>query len=196
MGGIDATKAILDYEKKYAMTHVPIIALTANALKGDREKYLKVGMDNYAPKPIEVEHIKKILEQYLVDSVELSDKRLDENVLKTKKYIQADILIYQELKLSSQIYASILRNMGLNVDVAISADDFMNKFVGNTYTHILYDAKPSLSVSQLMIDLVEETGAKAYILLSEQTKRHFMENYLINTISNVKELRNSFTFEA
>jgi signal transduction histidine kinase/DNA-binding NarL/FixJ family response regulator len=196
MGGIDATKAILDYEKKYAMTHVPIIALTANALKGDREKYLKVGMDNYAPKPIEVEHIKKILEQYLVDSVELSDKRLDENVLKTKKYIQADILIYQELKLSSQIYASILRNMGLNVDVAISADDFMNKFVGNTYTHILYDAKPSLSVSQLMIDLVEETGAKAYILLSEQTKRHFMENCLINTISNVKELRNSFTFEA
>lgn len=51
MDGMTATKRIRETEKPPA--RIPIIALTANAMKGDRERYLKSGMDDYVSKPID-----------------------------------------------------------------------------------------------------------------------------------------------
>lgn len=51
MDGIDATKMIRDREKQKG-GHIPIIALTAHALSGDREQCLSAGMDGYVSKPI------------------------------------------------------------------------------------------------------------------------------------------------
>ena len=53
MNGIEATRHILSIEKEKKLVHTPIIALTANALKGDKEKFLKAGMDEYLKKPID-----------------------------------------------------------------------------------------------------------------------------------------------
>ncbi|WP_456391598.1 ATP-binding protein [Nitratifractor sp.] len=61
MGGIEATREILAYEKEQRVPHIPIIALTANALQGDREKYLKEGMDEYISKPIDVAHLSELI---------------------------------------------------------------------------------------------------------------------------------------
>ena len=66
MNGIEASKKILKYEAKNGLKHVPIVALTANALIGDKEKYVRSGMDNYLSKPIELHKLKYILEIYLV----------------------------------------------------------------------------------------------------------------------------------
>lgn len=61
MDGIDATKAIMQdsniLEKPY------IVAVTANAIKGDREKYLSVGMYHYLSKPILFDDIKNLLDE-------------------------------------------------------------------------------------------------------------------------------------
>ncbi len=53
LNGIAATKEILRIEKEKNLLHTPIIALTASALKGDKERFLNAGMDNYLTKPIE-----------------------------------------------------------------------------------------------------------------------------------------------
>ncbi len=45
--------------------HVPIIALTANALKGERERCLEAGMDDYLTKPVEARQLRSKLEHYL-----------------------------------------------------------------------------------------------------------------------------------
>jgi CheY-like chemotaxis protein len=51
LGGIDATRRIRERERERG-GHVPIIALTAHALAGDRERCLAAGMDGYVAKPI------------------------------------------------------------------------------------------------------------------------------------------------
>ncbi|MEA3354456.1 MAG: response regulator [Campylobacterota bacterium] len=69
MNGIEATRQILEYEKQKNLIHTPIIALTANAVKGDREKFLNAGMDEYLTKPLDQKKLKKTLESFLIDKI-------------------------------------------------------------------------------------------------------------------------------
>ncbi len=63
MNGLEATKKIVDYEKENNISHTPIIAVTANALKGDKEKFLEV-MDGYIPKPVDIDKLKEVLSKF------------------------------------------------------------------------------------------------------------------------------------
>ncbi len=65
LNGIEATKRILQLEKERGLPHTPIIALTANALKGDREKFLEAGMDEYLTKPINKEKLALTFETFI-----------------------------------------------------------------------------------------------------------------------------------
>jgi len=66
MGGVESTHSILAYEKDKGLEHTPIIALTANALPGDREKYIAEGMDDYATKPLDVKVLEGLIAHYCV----------------------------------------------------------------------------------------------------------------------------------
>lgn len=69
LDGMEATGEILDYEEDYNQPHVPIIALTANALKGDRERFLEAGLDEYTTKPLIRAEIISILNMFLSDFI-------------------------------------------------------------------------------------------------------------------------------
>ena len=58
MGGIEATQQIREIETKLSLRKTPIIAVTANALKGDRERYFEAGMDGYVSKPLSMDSLK------------------------------------------------------------------------------------------------------------------------------------------
>ena len=62
MGGLEATAAIRDAERASG-THLPIVALTAHAMHGDRERYLEAGMDGYVTKPIDGVELTRIIDQ-------------------------------------------------------------------------------------------------------------------------------------
>ena len=53
MDGISATKEIRNNGKLYGNPNIPIVALTANAMQGDRQQYITIGMDDYISKPID-----------------------------------------------------------------------------------------------------------------------------------------------
>lgn len=64
MDGYELTKEIRS--KETDQKHIPIIALTANALKGEKEHCLNVGMYDYLSKPVQLEDLRSILEKYLL----------------------------------------------------------------------------------------------------------------------------------
>ncbi len=79
LDGIEATLEILDFEEDFNKPHIPIIALTANALKGDRERFLDAGMDEYTTKPLVRTQIMSILNQFV------GHKIIDKHALKKKE---------------------------------------------------------------------------------------------------------------
>jgi len=64
MDGLEATEAIRAREKRTG-DHVPVIAMTAHALKGDRERCLEAGMDDYVSKPIHAAQLLDTMERVL-----------------------------------------------------------------------------------------------------------------------------------
>jgi len=62
MGGLEATRAIRENEKAGAK-HLPIIAMTAHAMTGDKDKYLAAGMDAYISKPINATQLVEMIER-------------------------------------------------------------------------------------------------------------------------------------
>ena len=64
MNGLEATKQIRKLESKKQYT-TPIIAVTANALKDDKKRFLSAGMDDYIAKPISEEELLRVLNRFL-----------------------------------------------------------------------------------------------------------------------------------
>ncbi len=65
MDGYETTRHIRGFEKAKNSLRVPIIAMTAHALKGDREKCIAAGMDDYIPKPFNPHQLQAILIKYI-----------------------------------------------------------------------------------------------------------------------------------
>lgn len=72
MDGFQATEAIRAREKLTG-GHVPIIAMTAHALKGDEERCISAGMDGYVSKPIRTSELYSAIEGLLANKAALAN---------------------------------------------------------------------------------------------------------------------------
>lgn len=62
LDGIEATRLIKEHDETAS---IPVIALTANAMRGDRERFIAAGCDNYLPKPISTTDLIGVIRDYL-----------------------------------------------------------------------------------------------------------------------------------
>lgn len=155
MDGVEATHEILDYEEDDEVPHIPIVALTANALKGDRERFLSEGMDEYITKPIETTELLYILNKFLSQKmrVETAEKPSQEATTQVTNEVQRvdtialksfeqeavantpkKILIAKSSDLENRIFAKIIENLGFE---CTTTTDF--EFVKKAPTLGVYD---------------------------------------------------------
>lgn len=66
MDGYETTKEIRNPKSKVSNHKIPVIAMTAHAMNGDREKCLEAGMDDYLTKPIKPREISNLIEKWVV----------------------------------------------------------------------------------------------------------------------------------
>ena len=129
MNGIDATKAITAFEQSMGLAHTPIVAVTANALKGDRERFMAEGMDEYVSKPINLEKFIGVLKLFFQDSSSIDIPQVP----------KSDILLYKETPMEAKIISAILEKLDYSVDVVENLDELKKVMDVNSYKCILLD---------------------------------------------------------
>lgn len=151
MDGFEATKHILEYEKEAGKTHTPIIAFTANALSGDREKCLKNGMDDYMSKPIQ-------------------PVMLDEIIM---KWVAVEKIIIKEINYSPEKYikegdTATALYVILNIDTVNNFKDIMQENTGMVLENYLEDAKGYVDIlgKNLKLENIDEIIATSHKLKS------------------------------
>lgn len=110
MDGMEATKRIKEINK-----NVPVLAMTAYALQGDREKFLSLGMDGYISKPIKVETLVEEIEKCLTHEDEFIQSNdfemsIDENgelIIKKKIITDTSVRIIYNEKLENELTDAI-----------------------------------------------------------------------------------------
>jgi CheY-like chemotaxis protein len=166
MDGIEATHEILDYEEDEEVPHVPIVALTANALKGDRERFLSEGMDEYITKPLETAELLYVLNKFLSHKAKQVDVNTSVDSVATKKTqeVQSDnaedkattdskpqqqknnvqnrskkILIAKKLPLESKLLAKIIENLDYDYDIKKENENIAELIASGDYDIIITD---------------------------------------------------------
>ncbi|MGB0990329.1 MAG: ATP-binding protein [Halarcobacter sp.] len=110
LDGIESFKAIRKYEEEKLLKQIPIVALTANAVKGDKERFLSLGMNDYLSKPINTDELKKVFDKYLKEDTHNSSSK------------DSTIMIANEEKLN---VSKIVDKLGVSENIA---NMIVNKF--------------------------------------------------------------------
>lgn len=126
MDGLEAVRAIREIEKE-THEHIPIIAVTAHALKGDREKYLSQGMDEYVSKPLQIDDLLNKISR-LIESLA---EREETDGMKIAVHTNSD----EPPVCKQKSKASVLEEISGNVDLLGKALDEKNFQLVEKYAH-------------------------------------------------------------
>jgi len=151
MDGFEATQKIREREMTRALTKIPIIALTANAIIGDREHCLAKGMDDYLSKPFTLEQLHKILSQWLPEDIseasesgpEISSVNIDSKIIEQLKNLKSGLLT---------------RVIDLYVETSPKLLSDMEQAAAQQDTKSLYKIAHSLKNSSANLGIVELTN--------------------------------------
>jgi len=88
MDGYETTKQVRKMEIEQNRSRVPIIAQTANAMKGDKEKCLDAGMDDYISKPIDKNELIEVLKRWM--GIKKTEEKIETVKLETRSNIETE----------------------------------------------------------------------------------------------------------
>ena len=185
MDGTEAMKRIKDLENK-KNTNTPFICLTADVIRGARERYLQEGFDNYLMKPVDSRELEKMLLDYLPkEKIELTDSK-EEEVPSSREGSNAEL--FADLakagvdsrtglffcQRDEDMYKSILsefcieqKTKSLNLQNCYERKDWKNYEI---HAHSLKSTSKTIGakkLSELAADLEDAAGAEDEMALRE-----------------------------
>ncbi|MCK5877633.1 MAG: response regulator [Candidatus Marithrix sp.] len=137
MDGFEATLAVRKYESQHPeKIAIPIIAVTANTMAGDRENCLKVGMNDFISKPFKKQALYEILKKWLPNSIQTNKKIISKKPLKS-----ISLTIDKDVILEPRILQE-LNDIGLPDEKPNMLDKLLNLYMDKMPTRIeeLYQA--------------------------------------------------------
>jgi signal transduction histidine kinase/DNA-binding response OmpR family regulator len=164
MNGVIATKEILKYEKLEKLDHTPIIAVTTNTLKGDRERYLEAGMDEYIPKPIGLQKFINVVKQFY--GTELTHRPKYKSI----KSDEQAILLYRENPTEAKIMANMLYDLGYHVDIAKNRINCSSMLSEKSYNALLLDRTDNDSLESMLMDKIYNKKIETLLFIDEHTE--------------------------
>ena len=200
MNGIEATNILREKG-----VDTPIIALTANALEGDKELYLSEGMDNYLSKPIDIKELEAILNRYIYkikvtkedkivnnkDMVEDVESK-EENLLNDDIFVESLLDAKESMKFSIAIiirlFNSFVENSIKNLQKLIPAIDSRDEKVIYQSAHALRGIALALKfnkIGELCNEI--EYGVKEHKDIDYNRLANELERY----IAYIKQNKNS-----
>ncbi len=205
LDGVEATAEILEWEHDYKQPHIPIVALTANALKGDRERFLAAGLDEYTTKPLVRTEIISVLNTFLFDFIVEEDdlprpssnqtphepsmqevliEKIDEAAQHrtTASEYRADILIAKKSSFEAKLYTKVIESMeGLTYEVASSLVDFQELISNYSYKVVLFDKEYAdldvIAIAQSIRNLSTSNGLESYVVLVDDSMQKNSQSY-------------------
>ena len=131
MDGNEAVKKILKYEKQNSLKHTPVCALTANVIKGDKERGLLSGFDAFLGKPIILKDLQRVFLKYLkVDNTKKSEfikNGVQTSLIKgldIKKLSKELLLSQDELRMLITLFIKKMEKILPELDHAIGKKDY------------------------------------------------------------------------
>lgn len=187
--GFTASREIRNIEP--TGTHIPIIALTAHALSGDRERCLSAGMDDYLPKPIETSRVIEILKKWACNSLTDMEQEwpayprsqevenMDISAIPTFDLKKALGITGGKIKTVQRITAIFIQHMPARIEELQRTYEERNYDELVRLTHSLSGASASISASKL-----------AYI--TQTMEQEIRGGFIDNISSHIEAIRREF----
>ncbi|MRI57949.1 MAG: hypothetical protein C6H99_00400, partial [Epsilonproteobacteria bacterium] len=189
--GVEAMQEIVAYEKEQGLPHTPIVALTAHALKGDRERFLSKGFDEYLTKPLNRADIESVLKTYLSSKAAHQAQKAAHTPASAIK--EKDMLLFDKNPLELKLFNTVLQSRGYNVTAVKDLESFKDKLRQERYKVILIDKDSLEQNSDLIKELTQQQPAKLVLL----GKREDIAQDLLSMVDMVlpKQLHDNSFFE-
>ncbi|MDR0579870.1 MAG: response regulator [Campylobacteraceae bacterium] len=185
MDGVEATHQIIKHEKENGKSHVPIVAVTANALKGDRERFMSEGLDEYVTKPIKKDAILRVLNMFIPEKsvpdpkIEQAIEKKFESILSHDvntnqdaqklvttpkiemvqpviKFDLKDVLIFKKTQIEAKIFAQIIEQLNNSVNIANSIEEFKKELDNAHFRIVIVDKEIGEDILKTVVDTVQE----------------------------------------
>jgi CheY-like chemotaxis protein len=160
MDGFEASSIIRSQSSCVLDHNVPIIAMTANAMKEDRDKCLEAGMDDYVSKPVNKNVLAAVLEKWLSQARLLQRKNIDDDNNNLDKLSRLTVLYVEDDEMTRELYSLFLSSI---VGELITANN------GAEGLDAYHKHQPDIIITDIMMPVMDGLEMLKQIRISNTT---------------------------